>query len=107
MLGELMEANWLESWKMSAEADQEPVLLHSHYNYQTAAYERVEQFMRNTLHIVSQPPEFFKECGTCKCFSDSATAGPEYLSTKVDDFINSLKDNPEGPHKARVEEVMT
>ena len=33
MLGELMEANWLESWKMSTEAEQNPILFHSHYNY--------------------------------------------------------------------------
>ena len=92
---------------MSVEAEQEPILFHSHYNYQAAAYERVEQFMRNTLHIVSQPPEFFKTCGKCKCFSDFATTVPEYLNTKVDDFIKSLKDKPEGSHKARVEEVMT
>ena len=29
------------------------------------------------------------------------------MNTKVDDFINSMKDKPEGTHKERVEEVMT
>ena len=72
-----METNWLKKWKTTDEARQDPILLHSHYNYQAAAYERLEQFIRNSLNIVSQPPEFFKKCAECKCFLDFTTAVPE------------------------------
>ena len=74
-------------------------------NYQAAAYEKVEQYIRNVLHIVAQPPEYFKSCGACTCFIEFVNAVPAYLSEKVDNFIDGMKSIAEDDEKDRIEDL--
>lgn len=61
-------------------------------NYQTAAFEKVENYMRNAMYILEKSPEFFHSCSSC--FQQLVSSLPTYLNEQVDQFIKNMNTIP-------------
>ena len=59
LLEDLLESDWLQSWHGTNEGKAEPTLFHTYLDYHTAAYERAEHYLRNSVTILTQKPEFY------------------------------------------------
>ena len=61
VLDDLLETSALINWQQNTGKYEIPSMGHVNLNYHGRAFEQVDHYLRHTVQVLSQPPQFFKK----------------------------------------------
>ena len=65
LLDDILESEKMLRWHDSIQALEVDDVLHFNLNHQANAFERLEHYLRNTLHVMAQPKQSLHSCVAC------------------------------------------
>ena len=98
MLAMTLNTAEFHGWYNTQEDKQSPIILHHNLNYQAAAFEQVEQYIRTSMQILQEDPDLM-------CYLKLVENFPEYLQYQVDYFIENMSPISEGSDYVRTKEL--